>query len=742
MELKMIVADVVCLVVSIVTALVGAGISLACLTQLKRVKAQVDAGRKLKEDELDAVGLNGPTKLIATILLVAVAAGVNKMPIVNTVILVAILAVGIAVIRGDIVNNEVYLAAEVFRALGIPFGANLVGYVLKSVVTGWDWRKLLWLFPVVLFLIALTIAERVNEAEETEDNSFSTVKTIIIGLVAVLAIGGLLTWAAYGFSKKHQAAEAALAVEQEAQEAQESEQEPEPEIVEAVMTDTNPAEIINLAFAKHGLSEEDKALEADMVLPQLDPADTESKLSDYALGPISEEMLSPMREWLGWEVDWSSYPVNPVTEEMMTTARTHSAKELGYVDYTMSYATAPGFPKDWKTYAKARGLDENCTEDDAVIRWVGDLTGNYPAFIGMVELFGEAKTLGVKNRDIDGNEFFNEILDLAKKAEEENKGITKFLDSEATPAYSKYTFDWQTYRAKFMYWLMLSDFQGRKDWWTSEKSYLGPADNTVSEGMIHKFDYTNVTYIRPNFTTAKDRQTNLPSYPFCFKDKNGYRVSDFFGINCTNADAELYAEQPAAKKAQLKATAVKLTQQPAGVAKVTASTTGTIKKEEGKKVTPPTPRDKEIKKVKNSAVNNPRNSIDGKNPVGQGTDAFQAVGTTPTNWGTTVPAAQYQAQATDGTSGTSNPTLTAPAGTTVIQNPDGGTTETKRETKTDPNTGVETSNETTTTTSPTGETETSFTEGAEATTPEIPVKVDNDNDGNSSENTGMPVGGF
>ena len=503
----------------------------------------------------------------------------------------------------------------------------------------------------------------------------------------------------------------------------------------------NTVEAINTTFTKYEPTEEEKALEAGYTMPQLDPEDSVSKLDEFALGPISEEMLSPMRDWLGWNVDWASYPVNPVTDQPMTTARINSAKNLGYVDYTISYATAPGFPKNWEDYRKERGLPDDATEEECIFRWVGDLTGNYPAFVGMVELFGEAKTMGVKNRDISGNEFFNEILKLSAETEMENKGITKFLDDKADPAYSLYNFDWQTYRAKFMLWLSLTSSEGRKNWWTREKSYLGPADGTAHDNVEWKFDYTNVAYVHPNFTTAKQRQTDLDSFVFCFKDKNGYRVSEWFGVNATNADAELYTEGGSVKKKDINAGGgYNPSKQPAGTTKVVA----TSSKVEVVKPTPtPTPNPKPTstptpkktpKHKEKSSVNKPENIIDGKSPIGQGTDEYQP--NKPAEPAATVEQAQYQpteqtqaildngGQKT--TPGTEGPSLPNPGET--AKNDDGSKSE-YRETPG----GVTVEDKT----SADG---TEKTENAQAETPPIEQKPDVDRNGDSSQNTGMPEG--
>ena len=500
-------------------------------------------------------------------------------------------------------------------------------------------------------------------------------------------------------------------------------------------------EAINTAFKEHEPTEEEKAYEGtDFTLPQLDPEDSASKLDEFALGPISEEMLSPMRDWLGWNVDWSSYPVDPITGEPQTNARIHSAKNLGYVDYTMSYATSKGFPKDWKDFIKQRELPDDATEEECIFRWVGDQTANYPAFLGMVELFGEAKTLGKKNREIPGNEFFNEILDLAAQAEAENKGITKFLADGVDPAYSQYNFDWQTYRAKFMLWLSLTDSAGRKNWWTVEKSYLGPADGTAHGGVEYKFDYTNAAYIRPNFTTDKQRQTDLDSFPFCFRDKNGYRVSDWFGVNATNGDAELYTEEEPVKKRDITANSGYNPSVPTGgqTKVTTTATTAKVEKTDPKpEPTPtptpkPTPSPKPKKDKTKSSVTKPENIIDGKNPVGQGTDAFQP--TKPAEPASTVAEAQYQPQApvvvddngNKTTPGTEGPDLPNP-GSTNQPTSGGGTSD---YTETPGGVVVEDHRQD----------ETHRTENETAETPPIEQKPDNDGDGTSKDNTGMPSG--
>ena len=460
---------------------------------------------------------------------------------------------------------------------------------------------------------------------------------LAIALVGLWIFIGAKTWPWGGEKEETVAAEAVSEEEITAEEPEAS--------VEPVEEKADAVQAINTVFSQHEPTEEEKAYEGtDFTLPQLDPEDSASKLDEFALGPMSEEMLSPMRDWLGWQVDWSSYPVDPITDEPQTQARINWAKNAGYVDYIMSYATSKGFPKDWQEYRAQRGLPDDATEQECIFRWVGDQTANYPAFLGMVELFGEAKTLGTKNRDISGNEFFNEILDLAAQAEMENKGVTKFLKDGVDPAYSQYNFDWQSYRAKFMIWLSQCDSAGRKNWWTREKSYLGPADGTAHDDVEYKFDYTRVSYIRPNFTTDKQRQTNLDSFVFCFKDKNGYRVSEWFGVNATNGDAELYTEEAPAKKKDITAggSGYNPTNQPVGTTQVVATSTGvTVKKEPEKKKDPdPKPKKTLSKHKEKSSVLKPENQIDGKNPIGQGTDAFQP--TMPAEPASTVAEAQYQ----------------------------------------------------------------------------------------------------
>lgn len=490
--------------------------------------------------------------------------------------------------------------------------------------------------------------------------------------------------------------------------AEEAAEVAKPEVIPAVANEEIDVDAINASFKNVEIPEEDKALlENGFVLPQLDPADADSKLDEFALGPVSEELLRPVRDWLGWEIDYSSYPVDLVTGDEMTKARIYSAKELGYVTEGNSFATMPGFPKDWKQYQKDHDLPEDMSEEEVVYYWIGKSTANYQFFLGMVDIFGEAKTLGTKNKDITGNEFFGEILKLAAEAEMENKGITKFVDQSANPPLSRYNLDWQNYRAKFMIWLGQCTFGGRQNWWTRERSYLGPADGTAHDGVEYKFDYTNVAYIRPNFTTAKQRQTDLDSYVFCFRDKqNGYRISDFFGINCTDGDAELYTEGTPVKKKDITAGGggYNPAKQPDGTTKVVATST----KIEVKKPTPtptptpkpkptPTPKPKTYPKhPEKSSVLKPENIIDGKNPVGQGTDAFQPI--KPAEPAATVAEAQYQpteqtqaiinsGQKT--TPGTENPTLPSTGQNVEVKDESGQSHIGEATTGTDPNTGAE-----------------------------------------------------
>lgn len=523
--------------------------------------------------------------------------------------------------------------------------------------------------------------------------------------------------------------------------AEEAAEVAKPEVVPAVANEEIDVDAINASFKDVKIPEEDKALlENGLVLPQLDPADAESKLDEFTLGPVSEELLRPVRDWLGWEIDYSSYPVDLVTGDEMTKTRIYSAKELGYVTEGNSFATMPGFPKDWKAYAKEHDLPDDITEEEVVYYWIGKSTANYQFFLGMVDIFGEAKTLGTKNKDITGNEFFGEILKLAAEAEMENKGITKFVDQSANPPLSRYSLDWQNYRAKFMLWLGQCTFGGRQNWWTRERSYLGPADGTAHDGVEYKFDYTNVAYIRPNFTTAKQRQTDLSSYVFCFRDKqNGYRISDFFGINCTDGDAELYTEGTPIKKKDVTAGGgYNPAKQPDGTVKVaTTSSKVEVKKPEPTPTPTPTttPKKKYNKKKEASSVLKPENQIDGKNPVGQGTDAFQSV--KPAEPASTVAEAQHQpteqtkAIIDNGgnktTPGQPGPSLPNPGQT--ITNPDDGSKSDFRETPG----GVTVEDRT-------NEKGDEKTENAQAETPPIPEQPDPDHDGTSQDNTGMPSG--
>lgn len=745
MTMSGMIASAIGLVVVIIVAYISAQATKAFLRQLKKVT--------------DGKGISTTTEKVlsaALILLGLIGALTNN--IVLTVALVILLIIGFTSTANV---DEGPLSAAFFSAVGTPIVAAIIYQIIKnSIVWGWDPKELLWLIGPVVFYLALAVGGKISKQRVLPENNETTEPAEKKGhgalaakiILAVVGVAVITTVAILGYGQYVAAKAKKVAMADSKSTVTASTETKAPAKVaeeEAKNETTDSVSALNAKFANHGTSAEEAAAEEGIVLPQIDPSDSESKLSDYALGPMSEDTLSPMREWLGWNVSWDSYPVDPVTDTTKTVQRTHSAKELGYVDYSMSYATAPGFPKDWKEYVTSRGMDPNSTEEEAVYRWVGDLTGNYPAFIGMVELYAEAKTLGVKNRDIEGNEFFNEILNLAKQAEDEGKGVTKFLDANATPAYTKYNFDWQTYRAKFMYWLSLTDFVGRKEWMTKEKSYLGPADNTVSEGMIHKFDYTNVAYVHPNFTTATDRQTSLPSYPFCFRDKNGYRVSDFFGVNATNADAELYAEQKAAKKTQLPTSGYnpKKTEAQQVKAKATtasSSTTSTSKKK--KDNNNPDKKKKYNKHKENSSVLKKENQIDGKDPKGVGTDNFQPVGTQPENWGSTVETAQYQPQAITSTyPGTSNE-ISQAAGTTETStwyDPETGTTTVVTTTaKENPETGVVTTDVLETTTNSSGETESSWTENADASTPEISEEADHDGDGDSNSNTDMPKGDY
>lgn len=729
--------NIITIGVILVTSIASGLLASACFEQLKGIKASITGKSE------DGAKLNRSTKVFLCLVLIISALGASVTNIALAAVLAVILIVGIAKVP-SVVGHEGELGAMVFKALGTPFAAVLITKVVISLVSYRDWLQLVWLVAPVAFYVGLSLVGGHTEMIDEDDEEGHPIWVAIGVAVLVVAVAAVAALASSKLDKVDTTsatmpvANASIQTEALAATSEEQKNAASSEESEAMVR------ALNQTFANHGISEEEKALSGDMVLPQLDPLDSESSLSDYALGPMSEEMLEPMREWLGWTVSWNSYPVDPITDSTMTEKRTHSAKELGYVDYTMSYATAPGFPKDWKEYATSRGMDPDTTEEEAVWRYVGDLTGNYPAFIGMVELFAEAKTYGVKNRLIEGNEFFQEIIDLANQAEEEGKGVTKFLDPNADPAYSKYNFDWQTYRAKFMLWLSLTDYVGRKEWMTVEKSYLGPADNTVEERMRHEFDYTNAAFVRANFTTDTARQTDLPSFVFCFRDKNGYRVSDFFGVNCTNGDAELYAEKAAVRKSQLKqgkyspkassssssSSSSSMRGSSSSSAKEKSSSSSSKKSSSSSSKKSSSSSTKKTKDKKKSSVKKEENIIDGKDPVGKGTDAYQP--TVPvTNWGKTVEEAQYQPteetkqilEAIQETGEKPNPGKenysVTPSSVTVVENDDGSTTTTEVTNITNPETGVTTSNETVTVTGSDGTEQVSFTENKEATTPEI-----------------------
>ena len=579
----------------------------------------------------------------------------------------------------------------------------------------------------------------------------TTTAILALGLAILLVFIGAKTWP---WGENKEAANTATEITPTTEEP-EAEQ---PEAEEAAPQDGGGDLAAALGFNTHEPTEEEKELIAAsesegkfLVLSQISPEEAEAEATDFALGEVSQTMLDQVMDGVSREPDFSSLCTNLEGDEVAR-ARKRAAKERGLVGYEISDAL--GFP-----------FESDMTDEEALWAEVKDHTRNMVWLAAQYRLDGRCQVLDTTYRKIVGNEHFDKfVLEWAKaysKDEESFRDLLKHekgyeeladADYESIPGKGgdgyqhwlvylgkddngkeiyELTDSARTYGAMYILWLGCKGhnhdkdtkgaigYSGIKNWPTVEKSYLQD-DFVANPVMAYAF-----------FTEDPNMQTDLPSLVFCPYDKNGKRIGEYFGINYVTTDAERYLQEGKAKvedrtitvkggsDSNVKVVALNKTNKvetktPASKPTATPTATPTT-----------TPKKEYDKKKEASSVLKPENQIDGKDPVGQGTDAFQQ--TKPAEAASTVEQAQHQSteQTQDiinnggqkTTPGQEGPTE-QPADTVARQTESNVVAydETRPEDPTDNN------NE--------------WTESKTVTTPEIPVQTDADGDGtNNSESS-------
>ena len=428
----------------------------------------------------------------------------------------------------------------------------------------------------------------------------------------------------------------------------------------------------DLGFNVHEPTDEEKALAESeggnfLLLSQISPEEAAAEATDFALGEVSQTMLDEVMAKISREPDFSSLATNLKGEDVARN-RKRAAKERGLVDYEIS--TALGFP-----------FESDKDDEEALWEEVRDHTRNMVWLAAQIRLDGRCQVLDTTYRKIVGNEFFDKfVLEWAKAYTADKSSFKELLKNEKgyedLADYDDYdkipgkggdgyqhwlvcvekdkngkgvyelTDSARTYGAMYILWLGHLGhngghigYNGVKEWQTVEKSYLGDdfASNPV---MAYAF-----------FTEDPSMQTNLPSLVFCPYDKNGRRIGEYFGINYVTTDAERYLREGRAKAGgsssdtninvggkEIKVVSLDPPRPSGGM---TGKTTPTPTPTTNPTPTPtPGPKKTVSKHKEKSSVSKPENLIDGKNPIGQGTDAFQP--TKPAEPASTVAEAQHQ----------------------------------------------------------------------------------------------------
>lgn len=489
------------------------------------------------------------------------------------------------------------------------------------------------------------------------------------------------------------------------------------------------------------LTEEDKAAQAEYgedAYAAIKPDGNAEE--DASLDSVESYRREQWKSMVPSEVRWKSYSID--LKDGSETRVTSSAKDLGYVKYDITSALELAFPceKD----------DEQAIGEEILAR-----LGN--PFVAGTWIRGTAniKYDGEMARSIKGNEFFNEFILEDRKAYSKDREEFEEIMKEDAAIDGGYTFDydydkipgpggdglnhWVTSLGEdedgnmifilndnycelvgdwYAWFMGTHAFYGAKDWQTRAKSVL---------------DNRNSRRARPQFTDEPDRQENLTSFIYAGIDKNGNRTSEFWGINrCTSDWCIFGGTSKGDGKVIIYNPPVQDNKASQGWS-ASQSTSTSNPSNPDKPDNPDKPKSKS-KHKEASSVNKPQNIINGKDPVGQGTDAFQS--TKPDEPASTVAEAQYQP--TDQTQAVldNGGNKTTP-GTEGPDLPNPGSTN-------QPTSGGGTSDYTTT---PGGvvvedhrEDETHRTENETAETPTIEQKPDNDGDGTSKDNTGMPSG--
>ena len=494
-------------------------------------------------------------------------------------------------------------------------------------------------------------------------------RTIIgVGLVILapmLVFIGVRTWQEKHPAEVAEVEQAELAEEAKAEELEPAESESEEGFI---LTDADLTEktfSVEDAMVQRGiLTEEDQEIQAEFGEDAYSAVKTADELgttaeNEASLNKIEAWRIEQWKSMIPSEARWKSYSID--LKDGSETHVTSSAKDLGYVKYDITSALELAFDGD---------------KDDEAAIGEGILERLANPFVAATWIRGTANIeyLGEKARSIKGNEFFNEFILEDRKAFAKNREEFEEVMKEDAVLEGDYTFNysydeipgpggdglnhWVEYVGEdkdgnnvFILTEHYRDLVGSwYAWFRGTHVFYGPKDWQTRVKSV--LDDRNSKRARPQFTDEADRQDSLTSFVFVGVDKNGNRLSEFWGINRCTSDWCIYGNATKKKSSGGKDVVIQDSSKKDGgqtVAAVSKQTpSGGDKKKIPAVVTPspkpttsPKPKPTTNPKKKDpaqSSNNKPENAIVAGTNVGENLDLFNL--NVPQVWSNVVAEAQ------------------------------------------------------------------------------------------------------
>ena len=562
--------------------------------------------------------------------------------------------------------------------------------------------------------------------------------------IAVFAGTKFYTKAANEADQKRQQAQAKVDELEEKQKAAE-----QSEAEEAVPVATEPKEKVSFTsnLVKAEPSDEEKAIKEEYGEDAYLLADdkTEAEVSadvEYGRQALSQEIFDYYESQIPEEFCWNSLSV---TSEGGPSHVISSAKDHGYVDYNITSALSTAFDskKD-----DDEGIGKELIEEfsnpyfvSVLMRGIAPLHyvegvrwGEMYEFIG--KYIAEDRKAFAENEDefwkmMEEDKVHWKDYSIVDTNFDNTPGLTYAeipgkggdgIDHWVLPAYDgeiyEVTPEYRSYAAKLAALIYTGDVISYEGISTRSTVLKSVVDNRVAFGFGPEQERAG--FMRGKFTDLPSRQVTAPALIFAPRDKNGRISGDLFGIDYWDKNFEIYGsvvKESGGKKVIIQDDPVKTTAGSSEQAKLTRKSTTTT-------TTTTTTKKKYNKKKESSSVLKSENQIDGKNPVGQGTDALQS--TKPAEAVPTVAEAQHQpteqtqAIVNSGqktTPGTENPVISGDSGEKRVTESGAEVVDSPRPTEEKPNN--------------------SWVEQESAQTTEIPVvKEDYKDNGSAGNNNG------